>query len=211
VNKEKIFIKFCAFRSRSATKAKKGMLVSMYLIVGLGNPEPQYSNTKHNMGFDVINKISKKYSITVTKQKFQGLYGIGEIQNNKVILLKPQTYMNESGRSIVQAQSFFKVGVKDIIVIYDDADISVGAIRIRENGSPNTHNGMKSVVQHLGTQEFTRIRVGIGKPNKDIADYVLEQITEKERVELDYGIDKAVEAVEEILANGVTSGMNKWN
>ncbi|MCL2860648.1 MAG: aminoacyl-tRNA hydrolase [Oscillospiraceae bacterium] len=183
----------------------------MYLIVGLGNPEPQYSNTKHNMGFDVINKISKKYDISVAKQKFQGLYGTGEIQNNKVILLKPQTYMNESGRSIVQAQNFFKVEIKDIIIIYDDVDISVGTIRIRENGSPNTHNGMKSVVQHLGTQEFSRIRVGIGQPNKDIADYVLEQISKKERVELDYGIDKAVEAVEEILANGVASSMNKYN
>ena len=183
----------------------------MYLIIGLGNPEPQYSNTKHNMGFDVINKIAKKYNISVTKQKFQGLCGTGEIQNNKVILLKPQTYMNESGRSVVQAQSFFKVEVKDIIVIYDDVDIPIGTIRIRENGSPNTHNGMKSVVQHLGTQEFTRVRVGIGKPNKDIADYVLEQITEKERIELNYGVDKAVEAVGEILENGVTSSMNKYN
>ena len=119
--------------------------------------------------------------------------------------------MNESGRSIVQGQRFFKIEIKNIIVIYDDVDIPVGTIRIRENGSPNTHNGMKSVVQHMGTLDFIRIRVGIGQPNKEIADYVLEQITKEERVELDYGIDKAVEAVEEILINGVASSMNKYN
>ena len=183
----------------------------MYLIVGLGNPEPQYSNTKHNMGFDVINRISEKYNISVTKSKFQGLYGTGEIEDKKVILLKPQTYMNESGRSIVQAINFYKIERKNIIIIYDDADISIGAVRVKEEGSPNTHNGMKSVVQYLGTQNFTRIRVGIGEPNKDISDYVLEPISKKERVELDFGIEKAVDAVEEILIFGVTSSMNKFN
>ena len=183
----------------------------MYLIVGLGNPEPEYSNTRHNMGFSVINKLSEEYRISVEKNKFEALYGLGEIQGEKVILLKPQTYMNDSGRSIIQAKQFYKIETEKTIVIYDDVDIEVGQIRVRANGSANTHNGMKSVVQSLSTKEFPRIRVGIGKPDIPIIDYVLQRLSMKERKELEVGIEKAERAVEEILQNGIVSAMNKYN
>lgn len=183
----------------------------MYLIVGLGNPEPEYSNTRHNMGFDVLNSLSKKNKIEICKKKFDGLYGMGEISGEKVILLKPQTYMNESGTSIVQAKNFYKISNDKIIVIYDDVDIEVGKIRIREKGSANTHNGMKSVVKNLNTKEFVRIRVGIGKNDSDIIQYVLEQIDKYSRKELDKGIEKAALAVEEILKTDIQTAMNKYN
>ena len=136
----------------------------MYLIVGLGNPEGEYSNTRHNMGFDAINHLSQKLNITVTKEKFKALYGDGMINNEKVILLKPQTYMNLSGEAIIKFKEFYKIPVENIIVIYDDIDVDVGKIKIRKKGGPGTHNGMKSVVEELQTEDFPRIRVGIGKP-----------------------------------------------
>lgn len=183
----------------------------MYLIVGLGNPEPEYSNTRHNMGFDALNNLSKKHKIEICKKKFNGLYGTGEIANEKVILLKPQTYMNESGISIIEAKNFYKISNENIIVIYDDVDIEAGKIRIREQGSANTHNGMKSVIKHLGTKVFARVRVGIGKNDKDIAQYVLEQINKFDRIEIDKGIEKAAVAVEEILKTNIQTAMNKYN
>jgi len=183
----------------------------MYLIVGLGNPEPEYSNTRHNMGFDVLNNLAKKYKIEICKRKFNGLYGLGEIVGEKVMLLKPQTYMNESGLSIIEAKNFYKIADGNIIVIYDDVDIEVGNIRIREQGSANTHNGMKSVIRFLGTKEFARVRVGIGKNDKDIADYVLEQISKFDRQEIDKGVEKAALAVEEILKSDIKVAMNKYN
>lgn len=183
----------------------------MYLIVGLGNPEPEYSNTRHNMGFDVLNSLAKKNKIEICKRKFSGLYGIGEIANEKVILLKPQTYMNASGISIIEIKKFYKIPNKKIIVIYDDVDIEVGKIRIREHGSANTHNGMKSVIKSLGTKDFARIRVGIGENNKDIIQYVLEQISKFDRQEIDKGIEIATLAVEEILKSNIQTAMNKYN
>ena len=183
----------------------------MYLIIGLGNPEPEYSYTRHNMGFAVVNKLSEIGRINVNKNKFEGLYGTGDLFGEKVILLKPQTYMNNSGRSIIQAKQFYKIENKDIIVIYDDVDLEVGMIRVRPKGSANTHNGMKSVVSCLGTTEFPRVRVGIGIPDKPIIDYVLEKISIKKRDELEVGIEKATLAVEEIMQNGVVSAMNKFN
>ena len=136
----------------------------MYLIVGLGNPEGEYSNTRHNMGFDAINHLSQKLNITVTKEKFKALYGDGMINNEKVILLKPQTYMNLSGEAIIKYKDFYKIPSENIIVIYDDIDVDTGKIKIRKKGGPGTHNGMKSVVEELQTEDFPRIRVGIGKP-----------------------------------------------
>lgn len=183
----------------------------MYLIVGLGNPEPEYKNTRHNMGFDVINKLANISRITVEKSKFNGLYGTGELFGEKVILLKPQTYMNDSGRSIIQAKQFYKIENENIIVIYDDVDLEVGTIRVRAKGHANTHNGMKSVISNLATIEFPRVRVGIGTPDKDIVDYVLERIPINKRKELEVGQEKAVEAIEEIIKNGTVSAMNKFN
>lgn len=185
----------------------------MYLIVGLGNPEQDYSKTRHNMGFNVINKIAKQYDIEINKKKFDGLFGEGIIENQKVILLKPQTYMNLSGKSIIKVVNFYKIPIKNIIVIYDDIDTDIGKIRIRKKGSGGSHNGMKSVVGELQTEEFTRIRVGIGWPEfkDDIINYVIGAIPEEELNGLNEGVDKAGKAVISILKDGIDRAMNKFN
>lgn len=185
----------------------------MYLIAGLGNPEQEYGNTRHNMGFDTINKLSEKYNIDVSKNKFQGLYGKGEIEQEKIILLKPKTYMNLSGICIKQFVDFYKIEQEKILVIYDDMDIEPGKIKIRKKGSSGGHNGMKSIIHELGTEEFQRIRIGIGKPigYQDKINYVIGKIPEKEISELEKGVDKAEEAVIEIIKNGIDIGMNKFN
>lgn len=185
----------------------------MYLIVGLGNPEEKYSNTRHNMGFDVINKLSKEHDIKVSKSKFDAFYGMGEINGKKVILVKPQTYMNLSGESIIKFKKFYKISNKNIIVIYDDIDLKLGDIRLKAKGSAGSHNGMKSVVENLNTEDFIRIRVGIGSPeNKDdMINYVIGQIPKREREILDKSILKAKDSVIEILQNGIDIAMNKFN
>ena len=185
----------------------------MYLIVGLGNPEPEYSNTRHNMGFDVINKISESSNIKVSKSKFDALYGMGEINNKKVILLKPQTYMNLSGESIIKFKKFYKISNKNIIVIYDDIDLKIGDIRLKPKGSSGTHNGMKSVIENLKTEDFIRVRVGIGTPKhkEDIINYVIGAIPKREKEVLEQSIKKAAQSVIEILENGIDVAMNKFN
>ena len=185
----------------------------MYLIVGLGNPEPEYSNTRHNMGFDVINKISESSNIKVSKSKFDALYGMGEINNKKVILVKPQTYMNLSGESIIKFKKFYKISNKNIIVIYDDIDLNLGNIRLKPKGSSGTHNGMKSVIENLKTEDFIRVRVGIGTPKykEDIINYVIGAIPKREKEVLEQSIKKAAQSVIEILENGIDVAMNKFN
>ena len=155
----------------------------MYLIIGLGNPEEEYSHTRHNMGFDTINHLSKKYGIEVTKKKFKSLYGTGIIEGEKVILLKPQTYMNLSGDAIIEAMDYYDIEIEDLIIIYDDMDIEKGKIKIRKKGGAGSHNGMKSVVENLQTEEFTRIRVGIGRPQHeyDAMNYVIGKISKEEQ------------------------------
>ena len=183
----------------------------MYLIVGLGNPEEDYSNTRHNMGFNTINKIAKEYDIEVNKKKFKGLYGTGMIEGEKVILLKPQTFMNLSGESVKEVVDFYKIENDDIIVIYDDMDVELGTIKIRKKGGPGSHNGMKSVVQYLGT-DFARIRVGIGKPeDNDFIRYVIGTIPKEEKEIFDKSTTTAKEAVIEIIKKGVDNAMNKFN
>ena len=185
----------------------------MYLIVGLGNPEPEYSKTRHNMGFDVINKLAEKYNIDVKKEKFNGFYGNGIIENEKVILVKPQTYMNLSGEAVIQYANFYKIEPENIIIIYDDIDIETGITKIRKKGGPGTHNGMKSVVHELNTTEFPRIRVGTGSKEKitDLIGYVVSKVNEEEYEKLKVGINKAVEAVTEILKIGIDRAMSKLN
>ena len=136
----------------------------MYLVIGLGNPEAEYSKTRHNMGFNTINKIAQQYNIEINKNKFQGLYESAVIEGKKVILVKPQTYMNLSGNCVKEIADFYKVQKEEILVIYDDMDIEPGKIKIRKKGSGGGHNGMKSIIQMLGTEEFPRIRIGIGRP-----------------------------------------------
>lgn len=185
----------------------------MYLIVGLGNPEEDYSRTRHNMGFDVVNKISEKFDIKVNRSKFKALYGTGEIYNEKVILVKPQTFMNLSGDAVQEFVNFYKIDNKDLLVIYDDIDTIPGKIRIRKSGGPGTHNGMKSVVNSLNTNDFTRVRVGIGMPQfkSDLINYVIGYVPDEEYEILQSGVNLAVEAVEEIIKNGPDIAMNKFN
>lgn len=185
----------------------------MYLIVGLGNPEQDYSNTRHNMGFATINQLAKQYDIAITKNKFKGLYGNGVIEGEKVILLKPQTFMNLSGQSIREIIEFYKIEKEQVIVIFDDIDIEPGNIKIRKAGGAGTHNGMKSVVKELNTQHFKRIRVGIGKPEEKehLVEYVLGAISDEDRENLEKGTDLAKQAVIEIIKNGIDIAMNKFN
>ena len=135
----------------------------MYLIVGLGNPEEEYSNTRHNMGFDTLNKLAKRNGIEINRNKYNSLYGQGIIKNEKVILVKPQTYMNLSGIAVKQFKDFYKIEGNKIIIVHDDIDIKEGTIKIRKTGGAGTHNGTKSVVQELGNREFYRIRIGVRK------------------------------------------------
>ena len=185
----------------------------MYLIVGLGNPESDYAKTRHNMGFNVINKISEKYNIEVNKTKFKGLVGNGIVEGEKVILLKPQTFMNLSGESVIEAMNFYKITEDELVIIYDDIDIEPGNIRIRKNGSAGTHNGMKSIIEHIKTERFIRVRVGIGKPKEhiDMISHVIGHIPEEELKALDEGTTIAKDATVEIIKNGVDSAMNKFN
>ena len=185
----------------------------MYLIVGLGNPENEYARTRHNMGFDTVNIIANKYKIEMNRIKFNSIYGSGTINNEKVILVKPQTYMNLSGTAIREFANFYKLEKEDIIIVYDDMDIGKGMMKIRKKGGPGNHNGMKSVVQQLGTEEFSRVRIGIGTPEhkNDIINYVIGHITDEEYEILQIGVKKASEAIDEIIKNGIDIAMNKYN
>lgn len=185
----------------------------MYLIVGLGNPEEEYARTRHNMGFDTINKIAKNNNIEINKNKFNSLYGIGTIEGEKVVLLKPQTYMNLSGNAVRDFMNFYKIKENELIVIFDDLDIEPGVIKIRKKGSSGTHNGMKSVVHEIQTENFARIRIGIGNPKykNDLLNYILTRIPDEEYKILESATDNAAKAVNEIIKNGIDSAMNKYN
>lgn len=192
-------------------KLEKGK--TMYIIVGLGNPEPEYANTRHNMGFDVINKLARKNDISLNKTKYNAIYGTGIIKNEKVILIKPQTFMNNSGESVVEFVRFYKEPLEKVIVVYDDMDTDVGKIRVRAKGGPGSHNGMKSLVHELKSEDFPRIRVGIGKPKNefDRIDYVIGRIPNEEYIVLQEGENLAVDAVEHWIENGIDNTMNVYN
>lgn len=185
----------------------------MYLVIGLGNPEEQYAKTRHNMGFSTINKIAEKYHITLEKKKFDAIYEDTRIEGEKVILVKPQTYMNLSGTSVRQFVQFYKIPTDHVVIIYDDIDIEKGIIKIRKKGGPGNHNGMKSVVQEIGSNAFPRIRVGIGQPTykNDMINYVLGQVSNEEYEILEKGIEAAADAIVDILKNGIDHAMNAYN
>lgn len=185
----------------------------MYLIVGLGNPEEEYNNTRHNMGFHTINKLANQYKIEINKKKFKGLYTIGQIENHKVILLKPQTYMNLSGESIQEVSHYYHIPVENIIVIYDDMDIETGKVKIRKKGGAGSHNGMKSIVNNLNSENFPRVRVGIGTPKdkSDMIHYVIGAIPKEDIEKLDKATTLAKDAIIEILKSGIDKAMNQFN
>ena len=185
----------------------------MYLIVGLGNPEEEYANTRHNMGFDVINQLAENQGIKLNKTKMDAMYGTGTIEGEKVVLIKPQTYMNLSGVAVRQFKQFYKIEDSHIIVIYDDFDIEPGVLKIRKQGGPGTHNGMKSVVHELQTESFPRLRIGIGLPTykNDLLNYILNKIPEKEYAVLEKAITEAAEAIPVIIKEGIDTAMNRYN
>lgn len=186
----------------------------MFIIAGLGNPGRQYEGTRHNIGWQVIDELSQKYNIKVLESKFKGLTGRGMIGSEKVILLKPLTYMNLSGESIGEAVNFYKIDeTANLIVIADDVSLDVGRIRIRKKGSAGGHNGLKNIIAHLGHEEFMRIKVGVGgkPPGYDLADYVLGHFSREEEKILAESRTNAVLAVEAIIEEGIDKAMNRYN
>lgn len=186
----------------------------MFIIVGLGNPSKEYEKTRHNVGFEVIDKLADKYNISVDTKKHRAYIGKGMIAGQKVILAKPQTYMNLSGESVRSLLDYYKVDEEqELLVIYDDISLDNGQIRIRAKGSAGGHNGIKNIIAHLGGQVFPRIKVGVGEkpPKYDLADYVLGHFSKAEQELMDEGYEKSVHAVELILQGDMTEAMNEYN
>lgn len=186
----------------------------MYVIAGLGNPGKKYAKTRHNVGFDTLDIIADRYRIDVTTEKFKALMGTGVIDGQKVILVKPQTFMNLSGESLRLVCDFYKIDVEEeLIVIYDDISLEPGQIRIRKKGSAGGHNGMKSIISHLGTQVFKRVKVGVGaKPEGyDLADYVLGHFSFSERLDMEEAFDRAARAAADLVTQDPQTVMNAYN
>ncbi len=186
----------------------------MYIIAGLGNPTFQYARTRHNIGFETIDELADKFRINMNTNKHKAVCGKGMIGGEKVLLLQPQTYMNNSGESIRDAVDFYKIDPKsELIVVYDDISLAVGQLRLRAKGSAGGHNGIKSIIAHLGTEEFCRIKIGVGdKPaGWDLADYVLGRFDDLDRKLADEGIERAAEAVECMILEGIQAAMNQYN
>lgn len=186
----------------------------MYIIVGLGNPGKQYEHTRHNVGFDTIDVLAERYRISVDAKKYRALYGKGMIEGNKVILAKPQTYMNLSGESVRELIDFYKIDeAEELIVIYDDISLEPGQLRLRAKGSAGGHNGIKNIIAHLGGQEFKRIKVGVGEKPKgyDLADYVLSRFSKEERQRVDASLERAADAAAKIITDDMASAMNEYN
>lgn len=183
----------------------------MFLIVGLGNPGKEYEDTRHNIGFKVVDNIAKEYNIEINRQKFKGTYGEGFIDGEKVMLLKPTTYMNLSGESVREVVDFYNLDNDDVLVIYDDISLEVGTLRIREKGSAGGHNGIKSIIAHLGSDIFPRIKVGVGQPDVNLIKYVLGKFTKEEVTILSESIQASTKATREIIKNDVKTAMNQFN
>lgn len=185
----------------------------MYIIAGLGNPTREYEATRHNIGFDAITRISDDYGIPLNMKKHKAICGTGYIEGQKVILAQPQTYMNLSGESIRELSDFYKVPAENIIIIYDDICLDVGQLRVRAKGSAGGHNGIKSIISHLGTQEFPRIRVGVGnKPDGwDLADYVLGRFPKEEQPIVRFALERASKACTDLIVQGMEYTMNQYN
>lgn len=180
------------------------------LVVGLGNPGRQYASTRHNVGFEVIELLARRYGVKVSARKCQALTAEFQISDQRVILAKPQTFMNLSGDSVNALARKNNIPVENLLIVYDDMDLPLGKIRVRPAGSAGGHNGMKSIIARLGNNAFARIRIGIGKQG-DAVEHVLSRFSRKERQEIDFAIDRATDAAESIIINGLESAMNAFN
>ncbi len=186
----------------------------MYIIAGLGNPGRQYNMTRHNIGFETLDYMADRLGVKLNKLKFKAVYGEGRIGDERVFLVKPQTYMNLSGESIRDMSEFYKIPPENIIVIHDDISLEAGRLRIRAKGSAGGHNGLKSIIYQLQSDSFPRIKIGVGAPaNKDyeLADYVLGRFTKEEIPVLRESIIRAADGAEEIIKRDINSAMNKFN
>ena len=185
----------------------------MKIIVGLGNPGIKYAGTRHNMGFSAVTALSDKYNIPFNKKECKSVTGHGFIEGEKVVLAQPQTYMNLSGEAVRALMDFYKCTPEDIIIIYDDVDLEVGRIRIRPRGSAGGHNGIKNIIEHLGTDTFDRIKIGVGaRPEDwDMADHVLSRPTKEELPDIRAAVDRARDAAVEIIRSGAEAAMNQFN
>lgn len=185
-----------------------------WLIVGLGNPGPEYAKTRHNIGFRCLDILAQKLGCTVDRGKFQGLYGQASYRGQKIYLLKPLTYMNLSGRSVVQLSAYFQIPPQRIIVLFDDISLEPGRLRVRPSGSAGGHNGIKSIIQELGSQDFPRVKIGVGAkphPDFDLADWVLSPFTAQEEKALAVSLENGANAALTILEQGTAQAANAYN
>lgn len=185
-----------------------------WLIAGLGNPEKKYDGTRHNVGFEALDHIAKEWNIQPVKAKFQGLWGQGTVDGRKVILLKPMTYMNLSGRSVLQLSAYFHIPPSRIIVLFDDISLEPGRLRVRSDGSAGGHNGIKSIIAELGSQDFPRVKIGVGAkahPEQDLADHVLSTCSAQEEKALQSALERAADAALCIMDHGVPETANRFN
>jgi len=185
----------------------------MYIIVGLGNPTREYQATRHNIGWDAITRIADDYNIPLNSRKHKAICGTGIIEGEKVLLAQPLTYMNLSGECVRELVDYYKISLHELIVIYDDINLEVGQLRIRKKGSAGGQNGMKNIIQHLGSDDFPRIRIGVGdKPEGwDLADYVLSKFKEDEQPIIREALKNASDACRMIISSGIDAAMNKYN
>ena len=185
-----------------------------WLIVGLGNPGKDYERTRHNAGFRAIDLIASKLGCKINKAKYQGLYGQANYAGAKLVLLKPQTYMNLSGRSVLQVSAYFHIPPQRIIVLFDDISLEPGRLRIRADGSAGGHNGIKSIISEVGSQDFPRVKIGVGAkthPEQDLADWVLSTFSASEEKALASALDRAADAALCIIERGVPEAANRYN
>ncbi len=190
------------------------MQENSWLIVGLGNPGPEYAKTRHNVGFRCIDLLAEKLGARIDKAKFQGLYGQVDYKGNRLYLLKPLTYMNLSGVSVLQLSSFFKIPPQRIIVIFDDISLEPGRLRVRSDGSAGGHNGIKSIIAQLGSQDFPRVKIGVGAkphPDFDLADWVLSTFSAQEEKALAVSLENGAQAALTLVTDGVSQAANKFN
>lgn len=185
----------------------------MYIIVGLGNPGKKYEDTRHNIGFKTIDALADKLNIKVNKMKFKGLVGEGRIAGEKVILLKPHTFMNNSGESVVEILNFYKLKPENLLVVVDDIDIEFAQLKIKKNGSAGTHNGLKSIVNLIGSKDFARFKIGVGKkhPNEDLASFVLSNFPSRDKKHIEDAVDACSESIIKTVTDGIDVAMNFYN
>lgn len=185
----------------------------MKIIVGLGNPGMQYTATRHNVGFEVIERFAYEENISLSQKKHKAILGTGIIHGKKVMLVQPQTYMNRSGESIGEIMHYYSVSLEDLLVVYDDINLPFGTLRLRKKGSAGGHNGLKNIIAHLGTQDFARIRIGVGEkpPGWGLADYVLSRFSKEEILQISSTIKDSCSAISDIILYDMNHAMNSYN